>query len=296
MRFTKKMLLTGLIILLTVGLNFALHRHLRRDYSEIRQFDVLETLPTAQVAKLLWLELDSVAADYYYLKAIQHFGTRKYMKMKHPHPLLAAILELSTDMDPYFARPYTFGGLSLTLMGMDFSLASKLLFKGHKYLPDNYKIAYLLGFNLFNFEHRYKEAAEVLSVAARSPEAPEYLAPLATRLAAQGGSPEIGLALIEEIIPTIDDERLKESYMERRNLLLLEIGLNQLDEAVKQYQLSQGRLPESLAALVEGGILTAIPDEPFGGSYILQEDGKVSSSTHKERLRIRQVGDGDSDE
>ena len=138
MNSLKKSILVAISLLLICGLNFGLHRHLRRDYSEIRQFDVLETLPTAQVAKLLWLELDSVAADYYYLKAIQHFGTRKYMKMKHPHPLLAAILELSTDMDPYFDRPYTFGGLSLTLMGMDYSLASKLLFKGHKYLPNNY--------------------------------------------------------------------------------------------------------------------------------------------------------------
>lgn len=274
-------------IILSLGLlagNIQLHRQLRTNYSKIRQFDVLETLPSTQVAKLLWLEFDSIAADYYYLKGIQHFGTSKYMKQGHP--LLYPVLDLATDMDPYFDRPYTFGGVSLNLMGMDYSKDSALLYKGRKYLPNNYKIAYLLGFNLFFFEHKYQEAAKIFFEAAKMPEAPDFLGPLAARLSAEGGSPEMGLVFIEDILPTLEDENLIATYLERRKLLIMEIGFRKIENAVATYQQLRGITPASIDDLITANILEELPEEPFGGRYTLNSDGSVGTTSGKERLRL----------
>ena len=62
---------------------------------------------------------------------------------------------------------------------------------------------------------------------------------LATRVAAEGGRPELGIAMLDELIPTINDERLRKQLIERRMWLELEIDLNTIDAAVADGVLSQ---------------------------------------------------------
>lgn len=286
----RQYLIIGVLLAIAVvSANIFLHHNLRSNYSKIRQFDVLETLPSTSVAKMLWLELDSVAADYYYLKAIQHFGTSKYMKGNAPHPLLLPILELATDMDPNFTKAYTFGGLTLNLMGMDATKASQFLYKGRKNIPDNYQIGFLLAFNLYFYEQKFAEAATIFHEISKMKEAPDFIGPLAAKLAAEGGSPEIGLTFIDQIIESTDDETLLESYIERHNQLLMEIHIKHLQTAVNTYNQQNGSYPQDLSTLVTSGLIKEIPEEPFGGHYQINGEGKVSSSSDKEFLRLNDI-------
>ena len=61
-----------------------------------------------------------------------------------------------------------------------------------------------------------------LSEVAKIPGSPPQSAPLAMRLAAESKSPEIGLYLIDSLLPSVEDEEIKKEYLLRKDLLLLE--------------------------------------------------------------------------
>jgi hypothetical protein len=77
----------------------------------------------------------------------------------------------------------------------------------------------------------------------------------------------------------------------------LAMHLERLDEAVSRYRQQLGRIPQSPSQLVEKGFLLEVPQDPFGGVYVIDpQTGKVSSSTgrmpsklHRSKLREKQL-------
>ena len=60
-----------------------------------------------------------------------------------------------------------------------------------------------------------------------------------------------------------------------------------LEEAIKKYRNLYNAYPERLIELVERGIITKLPNEPFGGYYYFNpEDGRIYSSMVKERMKV----------
>jgi hypothetical protein len=52
-----------------------------------------------------------------------------------------------------------------------------------------------------------------------------------------------------------------------------------LEDGIAQYQEIYGSQPPSLEALVEGGILQAIPPDPYGGKFYLDKSGRVQTTS-----------------
>jgi hypothetical protein len=87
-----------------------------------------------------------------------------------------------------------------------------------------------------------------------------------------------------------EDPQIKESLEARMKELMIERDIRLLEAAVERYREIQGERPRKLSDLVEREILTAIPQEPFGGEYRLDPQTGGISSTHPERLRIYRPG------
>lgn len=245
-----------------------------------------EALPSVRALEVMALGYRSLVADYYWMRALSHFGDQAM----HPklYPDLAAFLERVLALDPYFATGYFFAGTALTIKGMDPQPSIRLLERGLRYRPDDWHIAFLLGFNAYYFAGDYALGARALAIAARLPGAPPIAKPLAMRLAAAAGEPEIGLSLLESIVPSLTDEQLKEEYEERRRLLELELQLKHLNKASARYQARHGKPPATIGDLVGPGLLQSIPDEPLGGRYSLSSSGMVTTSNDAKRLRLTQ--------
>jgi len=243
-----------------------------------------ETLPSTEALRFLSLSYRSLAADYYWLRAIGDFGTPEM----HPHnyPNLEPFLQRVLALDPFFVRAYLFAGTALTLKGMDARLADNLLRQGLEYRPEKWRIPFYLGCNLYVFEQNYAEAADVLSRAARLPEAPEFVGKLATRLAAQAGEPATGLRLVDEMLEQVTDERLRATYLERRQLLLLEIQLRELRRAAVRFVQMQGRPPADMRELAAAGLIAQVPADPLGGRYFVDKNGEVQTTSESSRLQL----------
>lgn len=249
---------------------------------------IKEAMPSLAALNTMSLSYKSLVADYYWLRSLNHFGDSRMRKYNYPN--IIPLVERIVALDPYFAAAYHFAGTALTIEGLDFNASVRLLEQGMRYRPDDWKIPFLLGFNSYYFLNDFVRGARALAAAARLPGAPDIAGPLAARLMAEAGQPEIGLELVDSILETITDEQLRESYLERRKLLELELHLKWLNEAAKQYELQRATKPLSVEELVGVGLLRTIPEEPLGGHYFIAENGAVESTNQKLRLRIPQTG------
>lgn len=243
-----------------------------------------ETLPSPGATRFLALGQHALVADYYYLRSLDHFGDVQFHRAHYPNlePFLSRVLEL----DPYHRMAYVFAGTALTLDGMEIRASNALLEKGLIHRPDLWQVPFYLGFNHFYFLQNYPEAARMLARAAKLEGAPEVAGPLATRLSAEAGEPELGIRMIDSMLEGVSDEHLKQTYLERRALLVLEVELAWLRRALERFAAETGKPAKSLDELVRAGLLERVPQDPVGGRYFIDEAGGLQTSSESKRLRV----------
>ena len=275
----------GYALLLAVAAAGAHLVHRGLDRLEVAHpLSLKETLPSEEALQLLSLGYKSAAADYYWLRAIYEFGDPTLSRAKYPN--LVALTERVLALDPYYVTAYQFAGTALTVHEIDPRFSIDILKRGLEYRPDAWQVPFLLGFNLFYFEHDYAAAAEALAKAAMLPGAPEISGPLATRLAAQAGRPEIGLSLVDFMLESTQDEKLRTMYAERRRLLQLEAELNWLGAALQQYNARAHEPATSLDDLRRAGLIPDVAADPLGGKYFIDGHGKIATTSDAKRLRL----------
>ncbi|MEZ0310652.1 MAG: tetratricopeptide repeat protein [Myxococcota bacterium] len=279
----KRLLVIGALVTFA-GLAHLLH--VRLDQALLTAPDELvETLPTVGSLQLISLGYDQVVADYYWMRALEHFGTPAYNAVAYP--LLEPLLRRVLTLDPYFKTAYTFAGTALTVQRMDPAKANALLEQGLTYRPDVWQIPYFLGFNRYYFQQDYVGAAEALSIASKYPDAPPLTAQLATRIAAHAGRPDVGIQLIDEILERTKDEQLRASYIERRKALQLDLELGYLNRLVPRYLSEHGKAPTAIGDFVKAGYLREPPRDPYGKEYRLDSDGFIHTESEGSRLRLK---------
>ena len=84
------------------------------------------------------------------------------------------------------------------------------------------------------------------------------------------------------------DYQIKEQLETRMKELVIQRDVQMLETAVKRYTKLKNHLPRHLGQLVSAGILSALPQEPFGGEYRYNvKNGEIVSSTRPERLHAK---------
>ncbi|MBW6513066.1 MAG: hypothetical protein K0A93_13310 [Desulfuromonadaceae bacterium] len=233
----------------------------------------------SQYSRVLSLGNRGLLSDLLFLKAVSFFGGRSIVGQKmtaEDWNYLVASLEVITDLDPYFLDPYF---LAEGLLAWDAGLplkANKILDKGIEHRPDDWRLPFFAGFNLFYFVQDYPAAADYIMRAAQLPGSPDYLQTLAGRLAYYGGKSMTALLFLREMIEESDDPLLRKRLAKR--LLALE-GAVKIEEAVAKYIEAEGQSPKAMAALVDKGYIDALPEDPYGGRWGLLHNGRVFSTS-----------------
>jgi len=123
--------------------------------------------------------------------------------------------------------------------------------------------------------------------AARIPGSPAYFPLLASRMLAEGNRPDTALAFLQEMTARETDPRRKTILEERIRRVIVERDLQSMETAIVEYTSRVGAPPRNLADLVRSGILARIPEEPYGGRYLMTPDGGVRSDrAPRERLKV----------
>lgn len=246
-----------------------------------------------EVSRPLSFGLRSLVADLTFVEAIQVHGGRKtsipLAAGRGEDRALARLLDYTVDLDPQFAGAYRFAATALPRHTTDgyaagVISAEQILRKGVRERPDDWRIAFQLGFIQSFYLGKMRDAAEAMAHAAAAPDAPRYVGLLATRLAADAGNLQMGEQLAEAMALQANEESTREEWQQRILDLRMERDLREIEAAAARFAARAGHPPQSLDELVAARDLPPL-QEPHGGRYVLQ--GLQAHSTAAPRLRVR---------
>jgi tetratricopeptide (TPR) repeat protein len=138
------------------------------------------------------LEFDALAADVYWIRAIQHYGgDRLAGSGKRKYELLYPLLDIATSLDPYFNIAYRFGAIFLSEgypggPGRP-DQAIALLRKGISVQPTKWQYYHDIAFVYYWQLRDMEAAARWFRLAAVQPDAPNWLEPVAATMLIEGG-------------------------------------------------------------------------------------------------------------
>lgn len=232
--------------------------------------ELLTPLP-AQVLQMTNFGLHAATASLLWLNVVQTIGTPGVSFIG-----LAAHLDTVTRVDPLFSYPYAFAVLIIPAVDQVETPAALEIGKrgvANK-LPD-WRIPYYVGTTYHMVMKDQKNAAYYLRLAAETPGVPDGLRIMAynygTRSDLREQTKQIWLGIYENS----QDEVVREQALD--NVEHIEI-LTLLEQAMKRYKTLTGAYPKTLDALVQKGILSAIPPDPFGIVFDTDGNGKVLST------------------
>jgi len=241
----------------------------------------------------------ALAADLYWIRAIQYFGNRSRIARARqtdpldPPPAISAetpvsfdqlytLLDITTTLDPRFNIAYRFGAIFLAAQypggpGRP-DLAVALLQKGLKASPDKWQYWHDIGFVYYWNAHDYKKASEAFQRGSELPGAPWWLRSLAAFVLVKGGDRETSRLLWRQLAETAESDEARQAA----NLKLQQLdALGEIERLQALLDSVAARTNETVTSwrtLVRAGLLRTIPSDPAGFEYELTPSGRVTVS------------------
>jgi hypothetical protein len=241
---------------------------------------------SSSTLKRLSFGYKELLADIYWMRAIQYFGS-KGLTERRPD-FLYHYFDIITDLDPKFVNAYRYGGTFLAEpppIGLgDIEKGTILYDKGRNNNPANYHLPLEEAFIYYLYAKDYKKAAERFKEASEKPGLSDFrrasLEGMAASARLKGGNRELSRQIWKMIYETTTNEGRKEFAL--RNLKEIDTMNieDHLTEALKEYISRYNKVPTSLEALKDAGIISQVPKEPLGGRFvIINKLRAVKSST-----------------
>ncbi len=258
---------------------------LTRQLAGAAQQPELIYLPPTRVLRVASLGFEHALSDILWFRTISYFG--RHYRSDHVYPWLARMCQAVTNLDPSAEHVYRFGGLILPWEAGHIDEGIALLEKGVRNLPNSWNLRFTLGFSYYFFKDDLQSASSTLRAAALLPGAPEYVGRLAALMYAAHEGPQRAIDFLAEMDRSAISDDMHGIIRQRIRELQLSRDIDELESAVQQYVARVGRQPTKLTELVDAGILSSIPREPFGGDYVLTEGtGRIQSSLGHKPWRL----------
>lgn len=236
--------------------------------------------PPGELFRQLALEQHSTVADLYFLRLVQHLGTPSMRELRYP--LILPLASLITDLDPLYAYAYEVAGITLADPAGRFEESVRILEKGIKAVPERWQLPFFAAFNLWHAKGDYAGAAPLVLKASKLPGSPKYLADLSSRLFAESGEVETGIALFDTLLAEPLPLEFRRELEERRRALSIEGDLRIIDAAAAEFAAIFGRRPTSLEELRAAVPLPALATEV----EIDSKTGEIKNSRQPGRVRL----------
>jgi hypothetical protein len=232
-------------------------------------------LRSGEALKRIVLSYDALAADIYWIRAVQYFGrTRLDPRAGKSYDDLYPLLDITTTLDPQFNIAYRFGAVFLAEPypngpGQP-AQAIALLEKGVAANPARWQYLQDIGFVHYWWRRDYPSAAYWFRRASRVPGAPEWLAPLAAVTLTRGGDRLGARALWEQMLRTGEHEYLRRIAEYRLAQLRVLDELDALNATLARARDEGGRPLTSWTPLAVRGLIQRDPPvDPAGVPYMI---------------------------
>jgi tetratricopeptide (TPR) repeat protein len=242
-------------------------------------------LPKGELLKSVSLGYSAAIADFLWLEVVQNIGDSKNTEKRYEWIYHA--VDVVTTLDPKFDYSYEIAGVALASLGKQYELSNKILLKGIQNMPEYWKLPFLLGFNYYFYLNDYQNGAVYMTKAASLPGHSAYLPGLAARLYVEAQDPDMAIEFLEHIYEETQDENVKKEIETRMREVMVERDILLLNRSLEIYEQRFKKGISALPDLVSSGIMSKVPEEPFGGYYFYDTNKKTAqSSTHSERMKV----------
>jgi len=267
-------LLAAIAVLLLVSFGVQVVRD--RGWQPYQPENSVLWLRSGPAAAKLSLGFRNLAADIYWMRAVIYYGSKRRAGGERPnYDLLYPLLDLVTSLDPHFRVAYRFGAIFLTEAypsgpGRP-DLAMQLLQRGIDRDFGHWSYYHDAGFIYYWWLKDPQKAAEWFSKAGDRPGAPEWLKPLAAVTLAEGGNRESSRQLFREL-QNSDVPYIRSSAQRRLVQLDAMDAIDDLNRKLDQFREREHREPKDFGEFARASGLTAVPVDPAGTPYTVNEN------------------------
>ena len=238
-------------------------------------------LPEAKYLRTISFGFEGFLGDILWFNTLNYFG--KQIASGQDLRWFGHMCSLVTDLKPKTLQFYEFCGTLLSWVAKDATKSNAILQHGIEQFPDNWRLQYFLGFNTWYFLEDRVRAAEILRKAAEQPEAPPFLASLASRLLASEQDPALAVQFLTEVLRNTKDPTARSQLIDRLRRARLSEDLATLVKARQIFEERNGRVLDNVEELLSSGIIAGLQHDPFGGSYIYDKQRRAFASSTGER-------------
>ena len=231
------------------------------------------------LARAMTLEFGGVAADHLVLKALTYLGQKligNESTSPEEYQAIYRALKQATNLDPRFFDPYVLAQMTLPYDAGMVRETNELLERAAAVRTDDYRPHFFLWHNYFTYLNDPKTAGLHLEKAARIPGAPTYFATLAARTNLYAGKIHAAVIFLEETLKETNDPSLRK-FLGIRLEALKRIGF--LEFKIGKFREQFKRAPKHLQELIDSGLITKIPRDPYGGEFFIMEGGRVYTTS-----------------
>lgn len=244
-------------------------------------------LPSPGVTYFASLEHKNLVSELIFYRTMFYYGAIVHQREITPeYGELYAFLDTATRLNPANIDAYYFAEAILTWEGGMVKPVNALLMRGIGKRPWDTELPFYLAFNYYYFLHDYERAAKYFELTAKLNPEHTYFATLTARSLYQANKTELAIAYLEKLLKSSRNDSVRSQVSTRIDALK---RIRFLEDACRRYQEEKGRAPAVLEELLAGGVIKAIPSDPYGGVFYLDpRDGRIKTTSNLASTRKEQ--------
>lgn len=278
MRVIRKVVFWCLALLLAATC-YALQRGLDTIKAKASK-NLVWDVPEARTIRIMTFGFEPIVADFYWAKSLIYIAGQFDREHKDYTPLWK-VCDVITDLDRRFTIVYHYGSLFISGLAKEPEKAIELLKKGLDRNEKDWRFRWLLNYDVgttYSFRLGDREAARpYLDAAARDPNCPPGITGLVAKvLSAQSAERyKVAFEIWKERRDKARGPIMRQIAEEEMRRAQSNIYLEELRDAAAKFEEHYGKKPGSVAELMEAGMISAVPEDPLGGRFDINDDGDV---------------------
>ena len=237
-------------------------------------------LPDAEVLKAFVGDQRYLLAEMTIIKVLFYFGSvieniQNKIETVPEYFTMFKTIETSIKMDPYNEDAYYFAQAVFVWEARRPADVNRLHLYGMKFRTEDPNLPFYIAFNAAYFLKDYATASHYMKKAAEMTGNSLY-SNLTARYFYESGRTDIGIVFLDSMEKSSRDKNIKQLYRIRKEALQ---AVRKLENAVDRFKRDHRRMPVDLEELVSRGLISAIPDDPYGGRFYLSKNGMIRSTS-----------------
>ena len=239
-------------------------------------------VPSIKLLKPLSADQRELAGASLVMKVMMYFGgvaerAASDTCINSPPDLqsMSRLLHGAVQLDPYNMDAYYFAQSILVWDARQFKVANELLDYGMKYRDWDWYLPFFAGFNSAYFMNDYVKAADYYKRAGEL-SGQDLFKNLAGRYMQESGRTDLAILYLAAMERNERNEAVKKNFGTRLSAFK---EVRRVEMARDAYLASGGRLPVTIEKLTQSGYLSGVPADPYGGTFYLEPDGRVATTS-----------------